>query len=842
MTLKRVFIVKCFASLKEISTPQDPVDSITTCDTIQGISVPNSSEVIAATTLVQEACTAVEINSGHTFSLMPKDADIQELSRYFSRPQTVIAGFLPTAVRQRHWTQEYTAASILSSFTNGLSRVTGIYGYRCTMVYTLQVTATPFHQGVLSLNWQYNGGGSYLSYDRSLLSETSTNISHVRLDLSKDTMVQLRIPYIGTQEYLPMETASSYQIAYGSVALNTLLEIPVVAGLNAPPYQIMLHLEDMEFFGVSPLATANVTLQSGKKAITAEFESDAYPLSSSTMALSRAVKWFGQGVPLLSSYAGPASWFLEKAAGAIRSFGWARPQIMDPVGRVCLTTTINESNVDLATPACVAGPFAGNMTKTSSMFSGCEADEMSFSYILSKYSQIGKHVISTGNTAGTRLYVALLSPSAFWFRVGISAPLCNVPPRAIAAVGKNAFTPSNLFFLGQNFKFWRGGFRFRFTFSKTPMHAGRVMVVYAPRSTMRSEVSTIGTLPVVPVATYGVNGPDPTAISAIFNLKDGSVFEFDVPFTSPIPYLKFTEDIGTLTMYVVDAIQAPSMVANNLPYLVEVCALPDFEFASIRSPLYPVQPNASTSTIQLQSGSKVGSEYCEYTIGEKFNSVKQMIAIPKVTRTVTSANTLKAFTVPPWFYTPYPSIIVPAPTAHLSEAFSLGGILATAYSWVKGGTDLHVYAVPNSATTASLLSVAPLSTFVTDTTGTQTPSQTSFSNNPRVVSTNGVLHARLPMLGTLLRYPSQTFSNLTPTGTAWGPNASEPNVGDFELDVPSTLYRCSLITAGACSVLVSRSASDDAALGGYIGPVPLLLLSTNTAATLYDVDSVSAFF
>lgn len=818
------------------------------CAEITSLSIDSAPESTGVTDFVQEACQATEVFGKHSAisSIFPKDNKVQELTEYFRRPVAITAGTLSTAVRLPIYNLDFTGGSIINSFSGGLTRLTGVYGVRFTAVFTLQVAATPFHQGILAMNWQYaisQTTGSGYEFKRFSSSQTCTNIPHVRCDLSTDTMVQLRVPFMYPYEYFPL-VGSSNAPPYGIFAINTLTPIPTVSGISAPGYQVYLHLEDLEFFGATPQTTTTVTLQSGKKLapISEEFEDESRPFSSATHALSKVVRYAAKGVPLLSSIGGPTSWFLEKTAGALRSFGFSRPQVVDPVMRIVKYDTIGEHNVDVPNSGLVCGPLASNQLRVSPKFAGTDVDEMSLKYVLSQYSQIQNFPITTSSAVGSLLYVTPVSPCAMWFRTGGTAPYCNVAAPTIAPAGTNCFNPSGLFYFSQMFKYWKGSMKFRFTFSKTKMHGGRVMIAYLPYDDTGYELDTLGYKPTIPIPAYGVNGPDPFGISAVFNLRDGNVFEFEVPYLSARPFLNFANDSGSLVMYVVDALQAPSVVAQSINVMVEVCAGADFELANVRPPLYPP---AFNGTVTLQSGkvlSNTKEDVSEYTVGESISSLKQLIMIPKTTWTSVTAGTLFNLWVPPWYTQPVPSASTTAPTAHLTESFGFGGCIAACFAFVKGGTDFHAYA--NQGNGSNMYLVIRQAPANVNTTTTQTPAQAPYSASPRVINSSGcVLHARLPSYQTILRYPAWVIRAFSAIASAWGANGVRypatptPYQNGF---MPPALYVFSMLPAATGKVMTSRAASDDAACGLYMGPPQCLLLSTNTAATLYDVDSDTA--
>ena len=842
--MRHQLVVFCLAKNTDESNIPDLRDEASRCAVIDSLGINNTPESTGVTTFVQEACEAIDIASGATnsTSLYSRDDDVQDLTDYFRRPVAISAAKLPTSTLGSVVNFDVFPSTIFGAFKHGILRLTGVYGVRCTCVFTLQVSSTPFHQGLLALAFQYGPSvASSETFIRTKSAHTVTNLPHVRLDLSTDTMVQLRVPFLYPFEYF-CPTEVSMAIPLGHLALTSVLPIQSVDGVSAPSYQIFLHLEDLELFGAAPQSTVAVQLQAGKKLtpVTEEFENEAYPFSSSTMALSRSVKWIAKGVPMLSSVAGPTSWFLEKMSGAIRAFGFSRPQIRDPIGRMLPHDSALEHNVDMASPAVVVGPLASNTLRHGPEFSGTEVDEMALSYVLSRWSQINRFTLPTTHAAGTLVYACPISPCAFWFRSTDTTPACNVPPPILSAENTNSFQPSNLFYFGQMFKLWRGTIKFRFTFAKTKMHGGRVMVCYRPGFSYLDYGSTRK----IDVPYYGNPGPDPFGYSAVFNLRDSNVFEFEVPYINSSPYVPFSAMSGALAMYVVDPLLAPTAVAPVASVMVEVAAGSDFELSNVKTPDFVP---AVCGTVTLQSGkllSQAPASIAEYTVGESITSLKQLIAIPKTTVVATDSidveETKVKFLIPPWYYQPIPSALTPGPTGNLSESFGFGGSIAACFAFVKGGTDFHAY-MGELASMSTVMSVSQISgpSFDPYVTGAGSKSITS---NPRLFCTgNTALHARLPAYQHCVRLRSFDANSIVPTGSSWGVNATRLPVVPRGVLRSTALYQFTMSAVdsfpnpGSQYLITSRAASDDASCGMFMGPPPLLTYSSN-AMSPFDVD------
>lgn len=782
--------------------------------------------------MLQEACEAVDVLGKHyvpSKSAMPQDK-LQELKEYFRRPRVVSTGTIPFGSRARHATVDVTSSTLFTTlFPFGSVRLMGVQGVRFKLVATLQVATTPFHQGVLALSWQYSvASGETIQFVRSKFSSTATNLPHVRLDMSTDTMVQLHIPFLNTVEY--HEIFSPYFNVYGVLSLNSLLPTASFTGGVEPTYKILLHLEDLELIGTYPGALSVVNLQAGQKLSPIEKEQydDAKPFSSALSAASKTMGFIAKGVPSLSSVAGPASWALESAAGATRSFGYSKPQSQDPVMRTQINPSISEHSVDLPSSTYLLGPLASNHLEVTPEFAGTDVDEMSLAFLTSQWGQTLVGTITTDNTTSTPVYGCQVTPAAMWFRRPAVQPYGNfLPYLSNASNTANSFLPTSLMYWSTFFKFWRGDIEFRFTFAKTKLHGGRVLVSYIPGTAAATNNTNISG----PEISGGT--PQPFGHSAIFDLRDGNVFTFTAPYSSPFPYLRYGESTGSLVMSILDPLQATGVVANNISFMVEARGKSNFELANVVGPIYPAH---AQGTPVFQSGqilpTTVG-ELSRTAIGEKIQSAKQLIMMPKNIVFTQAGNSTITYTPPPWFWQPtYPTDSPgPAPGSLVPESFGFGGNIATCYTFVRGSTDYHVYTDLNQLTQ---ITAAPYSVINNDPTAPITTAQDlgPAMNKPRLYGLNTV-HFRLPAYQGMNRRISWDMNT-----TAWDPSSATKRSPAWPFRLSQPAIRVQNRQTGAVTINMSRAAGDDAMLGHYIGPCPLLLCSANPTPSTYDPDSV----
>lgn len=800
------------------------------------MSINSNPETTGVTSLVQEACEQVDVLGKHYVSDTTSDTTqvLQDLKEYFRRPSVLYNGLATLDVTGNQYYADVDSTYFTTVFPGYATRLAGVAGWSFDMVFTLQVSATTFNQGLFSLCWQYGavGGGGY---QRTLSPALCTNIPHVRLDLAETTMVQLRVPFLSGLQFF--DTRNYWY--HGQMALNAILPIKNgAAGNSTPGVRIMLHLENLKLFHAAPLTTTAINFQSGvSKPIDREFENEAYPFSSGLNSLSRTVRWVGRGIPSLSSLSNTTSWLLAKSAGAVRAFGYSKPLVQEPTTRMWGDSTIMEHNADVPVSSLMVSAMASNRFKVDPTIACTDVDEMSLEYVLTQWSQLSRFGLNTTDTVGANVWGILVSPSNFWFKSNATGVMINSPPLNVGTNAVNdAFIPTNLFWWGQCFRQWRGDIEFRFTFAKTKMHAGRVMIAFNPVGGAQFNGCGPGNTPNTRTVAV-VDTPVPFAYSAVFDLKDNNVFTFKVPYYSTNGYTDFSNFTGSLVMKVFDPVKASSVVSSQVNALVEVRACPGFEFAIPTTPFYV--PSGVGAHPVYQSGvvSVIKSEICEHAVGESITSVKQLISLPSLIKddnnlfNATQINALSTDVeaILPWFNAgSLGTSALPNTYDYLRvnpRLFNFAVYASRAYNYARGGTDVHVTTVgPNRLSYMGLQ--VPCSK----------PTSYSFYRASASVA------AWFTGFSAHLRFPGFQYIVRTPLGRT-NQSAGIVPVSYVPVDVQDSNYVCTvkIMNGGTATnwYRLRMAAADDAMLGHYMGPVPLRYASGD--GTIQDGATANMF-
>jgi hypothetical protein len=190
---------------------------------MEGVSINGTPEQIGVATFVDEAaeCAQIEATTTNHYSLADT-AEVQSIKEYLARPRLFNSGSLTAGAGNFFNSDVRTAQSIRNLLTGAQwDRLKGAVGIRATLKFTLVVAATPFHQGIVTLSWQYGVDSvGYPNNLRSAFLPLTAHVPHVRLDVAEATMVSLEIPYVSHTEYFPIDINSDVNLYYGTVSLT----------------------------------------------------------------------------------------------------------------------------------------------------------------------------------------------------------------------------------------------------------------------------------------------------------------------------------------------------------------------------------------------------------------------------------------------------------------------------------------------------------------------------------------------------------------------------------------------------------------------------------------------
>jgi hypothetical protein len=660
-------------------TTDPTISSTQDCSVITGVSVPMNEEKQQTMAFLNEACSTVTVR-GMAYKKAPgmvTDSTLSDLRAYLARPVMYQSGTIMASSTSPFLTIQY-------SWPPDISRLSGCFGFRATLVFRLQVAAPPFAAGRLRMVWL----PEISTLDNLRLSSrvTMSQLPGVELDYAEQTSVVFRIPYIHQLDYIPYEFVST--VAIGSLSILSYLGPSLASGSQVPTYTLWHHLEDIEIIGTAASSTIAYTTQAGDVS-----SSEGAALSTALTAASRVATVIGDAFPLISSYTGMASWMARAAAHAAASFGWSKPIVVPAITRVNHTANIYQHNDDAADPVFSLGLAAENAIIPLPGFAGSDVDEMAISTIAAVPSAFKFFNFVIADGYWTPKFVTQVCPMAFY--LAATPNTVTVPdPNAytVTATSPISLFPTPIFALANVFDFWRGTLIFRFKVAKTRFHAGRYMVVFQP------DVSQVTTLVTATTFVGPVSGTTVNCRTAVWDLREANTLDFEVPFQFPELWAGVYTSIGRVMVFCLEGLLAPSVVAPIAPVAVEVFST-DMVFASPSNPDY-MPSGLLPPTFLAQAGNIVCvTKDCQAEstcMGEAIRSIKQLIMRAALLTQVTGP-----FRYSHWWanisLTVYPTSTTTTPVEQPLYAY-----FAFFYAYARGGTCFDVVPTATATTAPNL--------------------------------------------------------------------------------------------------------------------------------------------
>lgn len=533
-----------------------------------------------------EACDQLSIRASRFVSAVEQTTDkdvVTDITSYFSRPRLLWRSFYQASSFRNLLFINLTNQYIKNTMSLYFNRTAGSFGYRATLCFRCQVAATPFMAGRLRfsfLPFNMNAIHKRLNYITP-----SSQLPGVEMDIAETTSMVIKIPFIQARTFFHVNSTSADEL-YGTLALQAFTALSVAPGVAEPAILVWSWMEDFELLGA---AAPTVVPQMGKMTpSTAEAASINGNLSNVLAAGSNLATWAGSKIPLISSYAGPTSWLLRQAAMVAASYGWAKPIDAKPAHKVFPTSNTYQQNCDGVDSSHNMGMFAENAIVPLPGFAGTDLDEMSFDFLKGIYTVIAEPVLTTADGQDNPIYAAHVCPNAMFMGSLNNKNLSLDTSTALTGLG---IWGSPIFGLANIFKTYRGGFKFKVKIAKTKFHSGRLLLGFQPLT----PTLTVPTDILIP-------NPVTTGFykSVIWDLREGNEMEFEVPYICAEPYLKNEIPFGSFFIVVLEPLVGPDTVASSAPIVVEVAGMPDLEFAIPESSNFSVAPVSTNYNIPTQ--------------------------------------------------------------------------------------------------------------------------------------------------------------------------------------------------------------------------------------------------
>lgn len=580
------------------------------------VALHTGPSVHGTTTMVAEAPVAMH----QLFTPTPHRLETHNnIISYLSRPLVYATGSFSNGGTTELLRYSLTAGNLSYYFANAV----GGLGFRATVCFRLEVTASPQVSGIVKLaHFPCCAASDIKSNFRTIMSQ----VPNVELNIAESSACELKIPFISDVEFFPFTVSGSYYAStMGMLTMGPYLPVSWDSTTaTTPSWTVYIWFEDVEIISKSAII-GPVTPQS----------SEAVGPISKWFSAGARVATYASSIPLISSYAAPLGWVLDAGAKVLSHFGWSKPNVpcYSGVMGMGVTRGVNTClDQDQAQPMAL---FGSNAVEPIN-FANTDLDEMSLCYITCKPSAIASFSLQTGNSAGVVKWVCPVSPAYFVFQssgTGLAQASC----RDLGAYSSGAppsFLPSTISFIASHFNYWRGDLVFRFKFASTKFHSGKVLVAFCP------SVDAPASQAPTTIARYDFN-------SIVVDLRSTTEVDLDVPFVYPTTFCRTgfgskqidtsngviitsssIANIGVVFVRVVDTIYGPDNVPQSIPVMVEVFSKCGLEFSSPCSSL--LTATSFTQNVFAQSSEEVVHfEAAKRSAGERILSLKQLCMRPR---------------------------------------------------------------------------------------------------------------------------------------------------------------------------------------------------------------------
>ena len=764
------------------------------------------------------------------------DGTNPDISFYLGKPVKAMTGSFTTT----DGASTFPWYSIFDPMKNNsimYNKLVGVYAFRCTTVLTLQVNATRFQAGRYILAYIPTGGADLADSAINVLVRMKTysatqvtQLMHVELDLSRDTQVQLRIPYTCFANSTPVTRADMPFLTQvpGIFKIYPYMALLSGSSTNSCSFTLWAHYEDVELYGnMAPQmgqfearGSSAKIMNKAKDVLGMEIYSPG-PVEKVANTV-RVIADQATRIPSLTALAAPVSWLADAVGGIASVFGWSKPNIITPVVDIHNNLFSSMPTVDNHEQTTVMALSQTNHIDVLPGFAGTDHDELSFDFVkrVSAFWKVYTWLDSSG--PGTEIFKFKLCPSNFYNT--------NSPAGYSSAV---SMTP--VAFISSLFTYYKGGLKFKIKIVKTEFHSGRLIFGYFPSD---YAVDAFGT----EVTYANLNYVQKTVI----DVRDDVEWDLEVPYIATTSYKNCGvsgydgEPFGWLACYVQSDLVSPDGVPKDVKILLEVSGADDLSWAVPHQNSFAALSPANILAVPQMGGDldlgDVGSatskavefndEAC--CIGEATTSFRQLIKRPGPYIPYTNSKTL-------WFYPDCFGVYVDSLTpSWVTHGLDLMSVLACAYALCRGSVRFNLVPV-NVTNVTDIDSVVYWTTaklrIGENTTDTYRIIKSALSSATALGSNAIAEFSRIsPFMSTLTRWGvsfAVPFYNSTHSVPTLARVVSANTLQDITFNAGSdgqsnTRVGVFASTVGSLNLMVMRHAGDDFNFGLFTGIPPLV--------------------
>lgn len=464
----------------------------------------DESQISVDITTFHDAAATINDTQDNTSDAISLLDEIPSIAAFLKRPALLSSNTLSVSTPlQPIFLTEETGRIPLASFNvpqsilnNGgkLDKIKNFRYFKGVCVFKFMTNANPFTQGrfwIAVAPMERQTRKCYKQLDKTLAALTS--YPGIEIDVQTNTSATLRVPFLAEEDAIQTGLIESY--AKVNVFSLTPISSPGLA-TSRLSFQVFGWIEDLELIGPTPLEVNTGTNRGfslnespAKKLASLQVATEAKgPVTEVSSVISNIADGISKSplgaIPLVGTAASAVSWVSGAVNKVASIFGWSRPisgSFSTPFVQIPARGYGSTKAEDAST---VLGFANDNSVGEYENNFQTDLDEMDVEYISSRPA-----VVATTNwlqnTSTNAVIMALpVGPQALLASTGT-----GTINRRQDAGDSWRYDLTNFEYLSTNFSHWRADIHYRFTFTKTAFHTGRVEIAFIPGHLTDLEIS-----------------------------------------------------------------------------------------------------------------------------------------------------------------------------------------------------------------------------------------------------------------------------------------------------------------------------------------------------------------
>jgi hypothetical protein len=590
------------------------------------------SHLIPPTTgdCIETAATCLVENDGGSSNTasVPLNTSIPHVNMtigdYLTRLYPVGAGTYTTSTNANtELTMGGTAYYDLESYfatTDAAAKIKGFNNIDSELVFRIEVTRNPYHQGALLLHHLPNYADivafdpAYPTRHNAFLVQKFQHPCTMCIIPDQD-FAELVVPYVAPTTHYNLKNG---KIGWGRVFVTAVT--PLLTGAAAT--DVTVYFEAYLYVRKLNLATPVYPQMD-----LADKEQKGL-ISSSLSKVSKAATVLGD-IPVISEPMKSLAWVARTLSQVVSIFGFSRPTIDTPQMPMSAQTARYAASSTGTSSALPLALIHDNKTVADKSHSLRTMDEMTMKFLLSVRGYVGFFALTTSLSAGSIVPITDQGGNTF--------NQVNVGPR-VASYGKTFLhtgkgpsviygNPTNA--LTYKFSHWTGSMDFELYFLNTKFHRCKLMITYTGNNVISSLPTVAQSMP---------------ARKILFTMGETKHLTFTCPYEMNVPWLDIASYAGALQMRVINTLTAPDVASFSVNILCFAKPGKDFRFGLPTDlsyggsvPAFPVTPQSDLTDLgnSIHLGVIGGGPSSSFSIendatchGESVESIKQLLMKP----------------------------------------------------------------------------------------------------------------------------------------------------------------------------------------------------------------------